>query len=535
MATVPARAAAAASARAAAAAREQKQSQLLHHRWQTETFAPLPSAPLPSALLPSVGEKVFIHDGETAVPAYDTPRFAPLRALLDHLALQRTIISWSERYHVAIPSDGPGNPAFTIWIKKNASAWTTPDVYFANFCFRFDSSNSSSGFSIEALRAKLGYTTCADAGLEWLIVADSSFHTGPTVTDDDETDRQLIIAVRNDASFNVDLWLYLEDVGKVWGRFPKAPSVDSSKDSAEAEDDEQQGDRVEGTVVETSEESGEVPPSPALAALPHPNPRPNPNPNQDGAEDGAEWGEGEVEARPVDEGEEDVPATEEAEGEAEDDAAAAVSWAELPLHSVALKITGVLYALSGGRAAVSIARDDLMQPLKHLGVGNVVNALQSKRVSMHTSWFTHNGKRGNKARLQLAVGGVEIIKNMYSDDHARLSVMMSTIVCTNPKALVLGGPTAGPAPAPLPRTRVPPTQQQQPLPPALPTPPPAPPPSSTPPAPQSPSTPPGAPPLSSGFVISCPVDEIKRALDQLDAAIANAADVAKRLRSLVDR
>jgi hypothetical protein len=36
-------------------------------------------------------------------------------------------------------------------------------------------------------------------------------------------------------------------------------------------------------------------------------------------------------------------------------------------------------------------------------------------------------------------------------------------------------------------------------------------------------------------VISCPVDEIKRALEQLDAAIANAADVAKRLRGLVDR
>jgi hypothetical protein len=481
-----------------------------------------------------VGEKVFIHDGETAVPAYDTPRFAPLRDLLDHLALQRTIISWSERYHVAVPSDGPGKPAFTIWIKKNASD-ATPDVYFANFCFRFDSSNSSSGFSIEALRAKLGYTTCADAGLEWLIVADSSFHTGPTITDDDEPGRQLIIAVRNDASFNVDLWLYLEDVGKVWGRFPKALSVDSSKDSSEAEDDEQQGEMAEGTVVETSEEGGEVPPTPALAALPRPNPRPDPNPNQDGAEDGAEWGEVEVEARPVDEGEEGVPATEEAEGEAEDDAAAAVSWAELPLHSVALKITGVLYALSGGRAAVSIARDDLVQPLKHLGVGNVVNALQPKRVSMHTSWFTHDGKRGNKARLQLAVGGVEIIKNMYSDDRARLGVMMSTIVCTNPKALVLGGPAAGPAPAPLPRTRVPLTQQQPPLPPALPTPPPAPPPSSTPPAPQSPSTPPGAPPLSSGFVISCPVDEIKRALEQLDAAIANAADVAKRLRGLVDR
>tara|TARA_Y100000389_G_scaffold194514_1_gene224647 strand:+ start:9045 stop:9662 length:618 start_codon:yes stop_codon:yes gene_type:complete len=205
-----------------------------------------------------VGEKVFIHDGETTVPAYDTPRFAPLRALLDHLALQRIIISWSERYHVAVPSDGPGNPAFTIWIKKNASAWTTPDVYFANFCFRFDSSNSSSGFSIEALRAKLGYTTCADAGLEWLIVADSSFHAGPTITDDDETDRQLIIAVRNDASFNVDLWLYLEDAGRVWGRFPKVPSVDSSKDSSEAEDDEQQGEMVEGVVVETIEESGEV-------------------------------------------------------------------------------------------------------------------------------------------------------------------------------------------------------------------------------------------------------------------------------------
>lgn len=226
-----------------------------------------------------------------------------------------------------------------------------------------------------------------------------------------------------------------------------------------------------------------------------------------------------------------MPATEEAEGEAEDDAAAAVSWAELPLHSVALKITGVLYALSGGRAAVSIARDDLMQPLKHLGVGNVVNALQPKRVSAHTSWFTHNGRRGNKARLQLAVGGVEIIKNMYSDDHDRLGVMISTIVCTNPKALVRGGPTADPAPEPLPlpRARAPLTQQQQqPLPPA------PPPPSSTPPAPQ-PSTPPGAPPPSSGFVITSSTDEIKRALEELDAAIANAADVAKRLRSLVDR
>ena len=334
---------------------------------------------------------MFIPDGEMTVLAYDTPRFAPLRDLLEQLALQRRIVSWSEGYHVAVASGGAGEPAFTIWIKKNASD-VAPDVYTANFCFRFDNSNSSSGFSIEALRSKLGYTTCADAGIEWLTVADS----------------------------------------------------------------------------------------------------------EDGAEDGA------VAAA--------AAGAEEAEAaEAAEEAAEAVSWAELPLHNVALKITGVLYALSGGRADVSIARDDLVQPLNHLGVGNVEAALQPKRLGTHAHWFTHNGDRGNKARLQLTVGGVEIIKGIYIGDHARLGLMLATIVSTNSKALVLGGPTADPAPEP------PPPQ------------------ASTPPAPPPhPSTPPGAPPPSSDFAITA-TDEIKRALEQLDAAIANAGDVAKRLRSLVDR
>jgi hypothetical protein len=190
-----------------------------------------------------------------------------------------------------------------------------------------------------------------------------------------------------------------------------------------------------------------------------------------------------------------------------------VSWAELPLHTIALKITGVLYALSGGRADVSIARDDLVPPLNHLGVRNVVAALQPKRLHTHAYWFAHNGKRGDKARLQLAVGGVQIIKGMYMGDRARLGLMISTIARTNPKALVLGGPTADPAPEP--------------------PPPPPPPQASTP--PPHPSTPPGAPPPSSGFATTSATDEIKRALEQLDAAIANAAGVAKRLRSLVDR
>ena len=206
---------------------------------------------------------MFIHDGEVAVPAYDTPRFAPLRNLLKQLALERTIISWSEKYHVAVPSGGPGKPAFTIWIKKNASD-ANPGVYLANFCFRFDNSNSSCGFSIEALRAKLGCTTCADAGLEWLTVVDDSFHAGPTTLDDDGNDRQSIIAVRDDDLFDVDIWLYVEDVGTVWGSFPKRATV-------------------QARVVEASEESGEVSTTPTLAALPRPNPRPSPNPNQDGA------------------------------------------------------------------------------------------------------------------------------------------------------------------------------------------------------------------------------------------------------------
>ena len=173
-------------------------------------------------------EKVYLHDDTVLISRYDTPRFAPLRALLDRLISSNQACGWSAKHHVALPFGGPGEPPVTIWVKKNAPH-AAHDVSEADLRFRFDSGVSSAGFGFDALRTKLGFVRCADVGLEWLVV-----RSDPLVRlrDEDDEDgeealrRQFVVAVRDDDGFAVELWLYLADMHKphgasnTWGRLP---------------------------------------------------------------------------------------------------------------------------------------------------------------------------------------------------------------------------------------------------------------------------------------------------------------------------
>jgi len=224
------------------------------HRLQTTSVAP----PV------NEGEKVYVYDSETLLPAYDTPRFAPLRALLSNLAQRNRTILWSEKHHVIIPSGGRGKPELKIWVKKNKSD-ATSDVWMADFRFRFDESKSSAGFSIEALRTKLGDITCAEAGLEWLVVADAQPQTHGIIQGAES--QPFIIAVRDDELFDTDLWLYLDEMNKAWGLLSQS-TVDNCENFAAHEAAAQD---VEVQEVDAQEVDAQDVEAQDVEASPHPS------------------------------------------------------------------------------------------------------------------------------------------------------------------------------------------------------------------------------------------------------------------------
>jgi len=90
------------------------------------------------------------------IKAFQTPRFAPLRALVHGLVTTPDAVGWSQQRVVQLPSAGIGKPQLSIWAKK---------LDDATLRFRFDDSRSSTGFGIDALIRKLGTVSAASEGL----------------------------------------------------------------------------------------------------------------------------------------------------------------------------------------------------------------------------------------------------------------------------------------------------------------------------------------------------------------------------------
>lgn len=406
------------------------------------------------------GERVYVYDSETRLPAYDTPRFAPLRALLSKLALNNHPHLWSDRHHVVIPSGGRGKPALKIWVKKNKSE-STSDVWMADFRFRFDDSNSSAGFSIEALRAKLGDCTCAEAGLDWLVVSDAQPQTHGMIQGSES--HPFIVAVREDELFDTDVWLFVDEMDKTWGRSPHPPVA------GEVTEEEDTSEEDEGS--DEDHDAGS-----------HPQP-----PSEHGSKN----------------------------DDSDDEAEEATADALRLLGSVPLKIVGALYALGSHSFPRGATREELTPMLKRLGITNVGQTLQPARVAPHASWFVHNGERGAKMRLALKPRGVNILEQIYEGYEDRLRRMVAILAGANSKAREPQSTSTTAAELPRPATPPPP-----------------------PPPPQGSGSGSGSPEAAlpvSGFAISSATNEVKRALDDLDAAIANAQGVSKHLRLLLDR
>lgn len=118
-----------------------------------------------------------------------------------------------------------------------------------------------------------------------------------------------------------------------------------------------------------------------------------------------------------DESEEGEQAAGEVAEEADADALAVA-----PLYSVSLKLLASVYVLADGRANVSIARDDLLQPLTGLGVGNPGNAMRPARIATYDPVYcTHNGGRNRDARISMTPRGLRMITNMYTEAEGELN------------------------------------------------------------------------------------------------------------------
>ena len=117
-------------------------------------------------------------------------------------------------------------------------------------------------------------------------------------------------------------------------------------------------------------------------------------------------------------------------------------------------------------------------------------------------------------RLALKPRGVEILEQIYEGYEGRLRTMIAILAGANSKAREPQSMSVTAAEPP--RSTTPP----------LPPPPPG--------SGLSSGSSEAAPPMS-GFAMSSATNEVKRALDDLDAAIANAQGVSKHLRLLLDR
>ena len=459
------------------AARRQRQQR--HHPRASQQLQPQLGRSQPARFASQVneGDKVYVYKSETLLPAYDGPRFAPLRELLRNLALRDRPIPWSEKHHVVVPSGGRGQPTFRVWVKKIKSE-ATSDVWMAEFRFRFDDSASSPGFSIDSLRAKLGDVTCAEAGLEWLFVADAKPQHHGIIQG--EVSRPFIVAQRYDELFEVDLWLYVDEVDRAWGLSPAPPAPPADDREALAED-AAGAQEVEGREVEAS-----TPPSSPPAYGPNSKP-----PSEAGSEDGPT--------------------------EAEERQALRV------LGSVPLKIMGALYALGAHAFPRGTTRDELAPALKRLGILEIAQTLQPARVARHSAHFLHNGERGAKTRLALTGSGVALIEQMYDGYEDRRRTMVAVLAGASSEARALESARA--TAAELKESASGTAADQARTPPGSPPPPPPPPSSSG-------ASSPELAPFVSGCASS---NEVKRALDDLDAAIANAQGMSKHLRLLLDR
>ena len=114
-------------------------------------------------------------------------------------------------------------------------------------------------------------------------------------------------------------------------------------------------------------------------------------------------------------------------------------------------------------------------------------------------------------RLELQPDGVRKIQQIYEGHEDRLRTMVAILTGAKSEAIELESVSATAVEPPLSTTPSP----RSPPPPGL-------------------GSPEAAPPVS-GFTISSATNEVKRALDDLDAAIANAQGVSKHLRLLLNR
>ena len=165
---------------------------------------------------------VYLLDPNLEISRLDTPRFAPLRAMIIDIATTRGVVKWSACRGVHLDAAGPGEPRLDVWVKKTVEA-ACKDWEDAGLRFRLDES-SSPGFGLHALRSKLGMTSIGVVGLDRVTIRAESdaaseqagVNVGP-----------FYIATHNQDEFDVELLLYLSDEGTVWSFAPGGPAAPS--------------------------------------------------------------------------------------------------------------------------------------------------------------------------------------------------------------------------------------------------------------------------------------------------------------------
>lgn len=192
----------------------------------------------------AIGKTAYLLDADLEISRLDTPRFAPLRGLIIDMATTRGVVAWSACRGVHLDAGGPGEPKLDVWIKKTAEA-ASDDYSKAGLRFRLDDASTSAGFSLDALRYKLGMTTVGTVGLDRVIIRavsdtaseQAGVHVGP-----------FYIATQNQDQFDVEILLYLSDEGTTWSFEPgrpaaaSQPAVDAETEAEESDDDEEADD-----------------------------------------------------------------------------------------------------------------------------------------------------------------------------------------------------------------------------------------------------------------------------------------------------
>jgi len=201
----------------------------------------------------AIGKTAYLLDADLEIFRLDTPRFAPLRGLIIDMATTRGLVAWSAGRGVHLDAGGPGEPRLDVWVKKTVEA-ASDDYAKAGLRFRLDDASTSAGFSLYALRSKLGLTTVGTVGLDRVMIRAESdaaseqagVHVGPfyiaTATQD------------QDPQFDVELLLYKTDEGTTWSFTPGVPFAAASQPAVDAETEEEASDDDE----EADEEEDEV-------------------------------------------------------------------------------------------------------------------------------------------------------------------------------------------------------------------------------------------------------------------------------------